>query len=75
MLFSIFSVFVVATSLDLVYGQEENMKGSETPEFFSIQHANFVSISEINEIAYSLELNDISDKTILFSDRPNRIVT
>jgi len=33
-----------------------------------------LSISEINETAYSLELNDVSDKTILFSDRPDRIV-
>ena len=43
-------------------------------KFFAIQHASSGSISEINETTYSLELNDISDKTILFSERPDRIV-
>ena len=55
-----------------VYGQENTPE--HVPEFFAIQHAQSGSISEINETAYSLELNDISDKTILFSDRPDRIV-
>ena len=44
------------------------------PKFFAIQHAESGSISEINETAYTLELNDVSDKTILFSDRPDKIV-
>ena len=44
------------------------------PKFFAIQHAQSGSISKINETTYSLELNDISEKTILFSDRPDRIV-
>ena len=44
------------------------------PTFFAIQHAQSGSISEINTTTYSLELNDVSDKTILFSDRPDRIV-
>ena len=44
------------------------------PKFFAIQHAQSGSLSEINETAYSLELNEMSDKTILFSDRPDRIV-
>ena len=44
------------------------------PKFFAIQHAQSGSLSEINETAYSLELNEVSDKTILFSDRPDRIV-
>ncbi|MGD1838431.1 MAG: hypothetical protein ACPKPY_10295 [Nitrososphaeraceae archaeon] len=48
---------------------------AEEPKFFAIQHANSGSISEINETAYSLELNDVSDKTILFAERPDRIVT
>ena len=43
-------------------------------KFFAIQHAQSGSISEINETAYSLELDEVSDKTILFSDRPDRIV-
>ena len=75
MLLSTLSVLAVGTSLTaLVYGQEENMT-EYVPKFFAIQNANSGSISEINETAYSLELNDVYDKTILFSDRPDRIVT
>ena len=52
-----------------------NQTADHVPKFFAIQHATSGSLSEINETAYSLELNDVSDKTILFSDRPDRIVT
>ena len=45
------------------------------PKFFAIQHAQSGLISEINETDYTLELNDVSYKTILFSDRHDRIVT
>ncbi|MGD1838923.1 MAG: hypothetical protein ACPKPY_12810 [Nitrososphaeraceae archaeon] len=44
-------------------------------KFFSIQHTQSGSISEVNATEYLLELNDISYSTILFSDRPDRIVT
>ncbi len=44
-------------------------------EFLGIQNAQSSSISEINATAYTLELNNVSDSTILFSERPNRIVT
>jgi len=44
-------------------------------EFLSIQNTQSGSISQINETAYTLELNNVSDSTILFSDRPERIVT
>ena len=45
------------------------------PKFFAIQHAQSGSIVQIfDKMAYSLKLNDVSDKTILFSDRPDRIV-
>ena len=44
-------------------------------QFFTIQHAQLDSIFEINETAYSLELNDLSDNIILFLDRPFIIVT
>ena len=54
---------------------EENMTDSEEPKFLAIQNAQSGSLSEINTTTYTLELNDISDKTILFSDRPDRIVT
>ena len=66
---------VLLISTNSIYAQEENMTESEEPKFFAIQHAQSGSISEINETAYTLELNDVSDKTILFSDRPDRIVT
>ncbi|MGD1834982.1 MAG: hypothetical protein ACPKQO_04605, partial [Nitrososphaeraceae archaeon] len=73
-LLSTFSILVIGTSLTtLVYGQEENVT-DHVPKFFAIQHAQSGSISEINETAYTLKLNDISDKTILFSDKPDRIV-
>jgi hypothetical protein len=49
-----------------------NMTGVE---FLSIQNAQSGSISPVNETAYTLELNNVANKTILFSDRPNRIVT
>ena len=54
---------------------KENQTNSNIPKFFAIQHAQSGSLSEINETAYTLELNDVSDKTILFSDRSDRIVT
>ncbi|MGD1835906.1 MAG: hypothetical protein ACPKQO_09315 [Nitrososphaeraceae archaeon] len=73
-LLSAISILVAVNSLHSVYAQE-NMTNSEEPKFFAIQHAQSGSISEINETAYFLELNDVSDKTILFSDRPDRIVT
>ena len=59
----------------LVYTQEENATSTSEPGFLSIQHAKSGSIFENNAISYTLELNDVSDKTILFSDRPERIVT
>ena len=71
-LLSTLSIFTVATSLNSVYGQENTAE--HVPKFLAIQHAQSGSISEINETAYSLKLNDVSDKTILFSDRPDRIV-
>ena len=74
MLLSTFSILVIGTSMTtLVYGQEENVT-DHVPKFFAIQHSQSGSISEINATAYTLELNGISDKTILFSDRPDRIV-
>lgn len=44
-------------------------------EFLSIQTAQSGSLSHINDTAYALELDNVSDSTILFADRPNRIVT
>ena len=44
------------------------------PKFLFIQSAQSGSISEVNASTSTLELNDVSDKTIMFSDRPDRIV-
>jgi hypothetical protein len=49
-----------------------NMTGVE---FLFIQGAQSGTLSQINATAYTLELENVSDKTILFSDRPDRIVT
>ena len=74
MLLSTLSFLVAVSTLYPVYAQE-NTTEYDIPKFFAIQHAASGSLSEINDTAYSLQLNDISDKTILFSDRPDRIVT
>ena len=71
MIVGIFSALLISTNA--IYAQE-NITDTDMPKFFAIQHANSGTIVEINETAYSLELNDVSDKTILFSDRPDRIV-
>jgi hypothetical protein len=59
-----------------VYAQlDENLTSSlSEPSFLFIQSAQSGSLSQINDTAYSLELNDIADKTVSFSDRPYRIV-
>jgi hypothetical protein len=42
-------------------------------EFMAIQHSKSGSISPVNATSYTLELDNIANKTILFSDRPERI--
>jgi hypothetical protein len=54
--------------------QGEKGTNIESPQFLAIQHAQSGTISDINSTSYTLQLNDLADKTILFSDRPNRIV-
>jgi len=61
-------------SINIVYAQE-NATNSEDSRFFALRHANSGSISEINETTFILELNDISNKTILFSDKPELMIT
>lgn len=57
-----------------VSGQQENVTLSGEPiKFFAIQHAQSGSISKVNATTNFLELSNVSD-TILFSDRPDRIV-
>ena len=65
---------IFAAMITTVYAQED-AADSEKPKFLAIQHAQSGKITKINETIYSLELNDVSQKTILFSDRPDRIVT
>ena len=43
--------------------------------FLFIQGAESGSVSEINATTSTLELGNVSDKTILFSDRPNSILS
>ena len=69
-------IFIIGNNITkiTIQSQEENTNTSEQPKFFAIQHANSGTIYEINTTGYFLELNEVSDKTILFSDRPERIV-
>jgi hypothetical protein len=67
-------VVVLSLFTSTIYAQEENATASEEPKFLALQHAQSGAISEINATTYTLEL-EVSDKTILFSDRPDRIVT
>lgn len=74
--FILLSIVVVLSLFTLtIHAQEENATASEEPKFLALQHAQSGAISEINATTYTLELNEVSDKTILFSDRPDRIVT
>jgi len=54
-------------SVGLVYAQQDVNATSSQPSFLGIQSAYSGSISQVNDTAYSLELSDVSDKTILFS--------
>lgn len=57
-------------------GTNQTIDGNMTEiEFLAIQRAQSGSISETNATTYTLELSNVSNETILFSDRPERIVT
>jgi hypothetical protein len=73
--FILLSIVVVLSSITSTVYAQENAAASEEPKFLALQHAQSGAISEINASTYTLELNEVSDKTILFSDRPDRIVT
>ena len=64
-------VLIQSTNYVTAQGENGNVTGAR---FLSIQGAQSGSVSEVNATTSTLELNDVSDKTILFSDRPNRIV-
>jgi hypothetical protein len=66
---------ITGNTLDTV--ETANAAGSNNMTgvtFLFIQSAESGSLSEINTTTSTLELSDVSDKTIMFSDRPNRIV-
>ena len=44
-------------------------------QFLFIVNAESGSVSEVNDTTSTLELSNVSDRTISFSDRPDRIVT
>jgi hypothetical protein len=69
----ILGILAVIQSTDYVTAQGGN--GNVTgARFLFIQGAQSGSVSEVNATTSTLELSDVSDKTILFSDRPDRIV-
>lgn len=71
----IFSVLaLVSMFMTEVFAQVQTGTNLETPQFLAIQHAQSATISEINSTSFVLQLDDLASKTILFSDRPNRIV-
>jgi hypothetical protein len=76
-LVSIISILIVSiiSIISISYAEQNKIENiSEKPiKFFAIQHAQSGSISDINQ-TFTLELHNISDKTILFSYRPERIV-
>ena len=66
---------VLAKNTSMAAGVNETMDGNTTDvQFLSIQTAQSGSFSQVNDTAYTLELNNVSDSTIMFSDRPERIV-
>lgn len=64
------SVVIIQISAQEDHGQTN----SSIVKFLFIQHGESGTISKINSTTYSLQLNDLADNVILFSDRPNRIV-
>ena len=73
MLFSTLTILFAISTMISIYAQEENQTITE-PQFLSLQHAQSGTISEINATFYKLELNQASDETIEFSERPDRII-
>lgn len=63
-----------ASNATMAGAASQTTTNGNTTEFLSIQTAQSGSISQINDTAYLLELDNVSDSTILFSDRPERIV-
>jgi hypothetical protein len=77
-IFLILSIISVVSFMSMfmseVFAQVQTSTDIESPQFLAIQHAQSGTTSQINSSSYVLQLNDLANKTILFSDRPNRIV-
>ena len=57
------------------YAQQGQTETSiESPQFLAIQNAQSGTISEINSTTFLLQLNNLTNKLILFSDKPDRVV-
>ena len=67
------SLFMTTTTTNSIYAQNGNTTSSI--QFLASQQAQSGSISEINSTTFSLQLNNISDTTLLFSERPERVVS
>ena len=64
-------IHIQSTNYVTAQGGNGNVTGVR---FLFIQGAQSGTISEVNATSSTLELSNVSDKTILFSDRPDRIV-
>ncbi|HEU4446466.1 MAG TPA: hypothetical protein VFR94_17475 [Nitrososphaeraceae archaeon] len=67
---------VMGSAVAQITVDNATMSGNMTGvRFLFIQGAQSGSVSEVNATTSTLELRDVSDKTILFSDRPDRKVS
>ena len=75
LVFSLVSIMNAVSFFSTGYAQVGQTETSiESPQFLAIQNAQSGTISEINSTTFLLQLNDLADKVILFSDRPDRVV-
>lgn len=72
---SLVSVIVVISFFNTGFAQQgQSTTSVQSPQFLAIQHAQSGTISEINSTSFLLQLNQLADKSILFSDRPDWVV-
>ncbi len=63
---TIIFVFIFSTTYGQVYAQSEENVTTTGPSFLFIQSAQSGSLSQINDTTYSIELNDVAEKTISY---------
>lgn len=75
---TVLSLILIATVNPISVNAQlaENITDSENKaiNFLAVQNAHSGSISKVNTTSYKLELSNVSNNTVLFSDRPERIV-